>query len=62
MPELIQEEFTAERVAGEAIRFLTDDKLYARTRDELRLVREKLGEPGASGRAADAVLAIASRL
>jgi lipid-A-disaccharide synthase len=62
VPELIQEEFTAERVAEETIRFLTDDALYARTRDELRLVREKLGEPGASGRAADAVLAVASRL
>jgi lipid-A-disaccharide synthase len=61
VPELIQEEFTAERVAGEAIRFLTDAELHARTRDELRLVREKLGEPGASGRAADAVLAVASR-
>src|SRR5204862_2234296 len=28
VPELIQEAFTAERVAGEAIRCLTDDKLY----------------------------------
>ena len=61
VPELIQEGFTAERVAEEAIRFLTDGELYTRTRDELRLVREKLGEPGASGRAADAVLAAASR-
>ena len=61
VPELIQERFTAERVAEEAIRFLTDQELHARTRDELRRVREKLGEPGASGRAADAVLAVASR-
>jgi lipid-A-disaccharide synthase len=59
VPELIQEDFTAERVAAEAVRFLTDAELYARTRDELRRVREKLGGPGASGRAADAVLAVA---
>ena len=59
VPELIQEEFTAERVAAEAVRFLTDEGLRARTRDELRRVREKLGEPGASGRAADAVLTVA---
>ena len=61
VPELIQENFTGERVAEEALRFLTDQDLYARTRDELRRVREKLGEPGASGRAAEAVLAVASR-
>ena len=59
VPELIQEDFTPERVAAETVRFLTDGELHARTRDELRRVREKLGDPGASGRAADAVLAIA---
>ena len=61
VPELIQEDFTGARVADAAIRFLTDAELRARTRDELRRVREKLGGPGASGRAADAVLAV-SRL
>jgi len=61
VPELIQDDFTAERVAQEAVRFLTDQALYARTRDELRGVREKLGEPGASGRAAEAVLAVGLR-
>ena len=59
VPELIQEDFTAQRVAEETVRFLTDRELHARTRDELRRVREKLGEPGASGRAAEAVLAVA---
>lgn len=59
VPELIQEDFTAERVAEEAVRLLTDHDLHRRTRDELRRVREKLGEPGASGRAAEAVLAAA---
>ena len=61
VPELIQENFTAERVAEETIRFLTDRDVHARTRDDLRRVREKLGEPGASGRAAEAVLAVALR-
>ena len=59
VPELIQEDFTAERVAAETVRFLTDGELHARTREELRRVREKLGDRGASGRAADAVLTVA---
>ena len=58
VPELIQEHFTAEHVAAETIRFLTDADLSRRTRDELRQVRERLGEPGASARAAEAVLAV----
>jgi lipid-A-disaccharide synthase len=61
VPELIQEDFTPAAVAREAVRFMTDAALYARTSDELRRVRVKLGEPGASGRAADAVLAVAFR-
>ena len=59
VPELIQENFTAPRVADETTRFLIDQELHMRTRDELRRVKEKLGEPGASGRAAEAVLAVA---
>ena len=61
VPELIQEGFTPDRVAQETVRFLSDQDWYAQTQDELRLVRGKLGEPGASGRAADAVLAVAVR-
>jgi lipid-A-disaccharide synthase len=59
VPELIQDDFTAARVAEEAVRFFTDRELYERTRVALRRVKERLGEPGASGRAADAVLAVA---
>ncbi len=59
VPELIQDGFTAARVADETVRFLTDRELYERTREELRRVRERLGETGASGRAADAVLSVA---
>jgi lipid-A-disaccharide synthase len=59
VPELIQDDFTPARVADETVRLLTDRGLYTRTRDALRRVREKLGGSGASGRAADAVLAVA---
>jgi lipid-A-disaccharide synthase len=59
VPELIQDEFTSERVAEECVRLLTDEQLHRRTREELRRVRERLGGAGASGRAAEAVLAVA---
>jgi lipid-A-disaccharide synthase len=56
VPELIQDGFTPPRVADETVSFLTDRTRHARTREALRRVREQLGSPGASGRAADAVL------
>ena len=59
VPELIQDEFTAGRVAEECVRLLTDEQLRRRTQDELRRVRERLGAAGASGRAAEAVLTVA---
>jgi lipid-A-disaccharide synthase len=62
VPELIQMDFTAERVAHEAIGLLTDADRHARTRDALRDVCQRLGTPGASGRAADAILEVAGRV
>lgn len=59
VPELIQEDFTPERVAAEALRVLTDPAHAASVRRSLREVRGKLGEPGASRRAAAAVLEVA---
>jgi lipid-A-disaccharide synthase len=59
VPELIQTDFTAERTAAEALKFLTDKELYERTREALTHVRQQLGPPGASGRAAQAVLDVA---
>jgi hypothetical protein len=41
------------------IAYLTDPARAGQTRSALREVREKLGRPGASGRAADAVLRVA---
>lgn len=58
VPELVQDDFTPERVAAETVELL-DPARHVRTRDALRDVRERLGGPGASGRAADAVLAVA---
>jgi lipid-A-disaccharide synthase len=59
VPELIQNDFTPERTAAEALKFLTDRDLYERTREALTRVRRQLGEPGASARAAQAVLEVA---
>ena len=59
VPEFLQKAFTPEAVAEEAVRFLTDEAHAARTRAELRVVREKLGGPGASRRAAEQVLDVA---
>lgn len=60
VPELIQDEFTAARTASEVISFLTDKEKYERTREALVRVRKALGAPGASARAADAVLEVAN--
>jgi lipid-A-disaccharide synthase len=61
VPELIQANFTPERVADETIALLTDNDRYTKTRDALRVVCERLGGPGASGRAAAAILEVAVR-
>jgi lipid-A-disaccharide synthase len=57
VPELIQDEATAERLCQEVRRLLTDQRAYHDMKDGLRQVRESLGEPGASRRAAEVVLA-----
>lgn len=54
--ELIQEDCTPEAAAAEVIRMLEDDGYRARMIDRLAEVRRRLGGPGASERAADAVL------
>ncbi len=55
VPELIQGEFTPERVAAEALAFLGDPARLAAMRAALGEVRGRLGPPGASSRAAEAV-------
>ncbi len=61
VPELIQDDFTPDAVARHALDVLTDPAAAERVRAGLRRVRHKLGEPGASRRAAQAVLEVASR-
>ena len=60
VPELIQQDFTADAVAREALAVLTNPSHAARVRGELREVRARLGTPGASQRAARAVLEVAA--
>jgi lipid-A-disaccharide synthase len=55
VPELIQSDFTAPRVAEEALSLLTDPRRAGRMREDLAEVRRRLGEPGASARAAAVV-------
>jgi lipid-A-disaccharide synthase len=62
VPELIQDACTPAAVSHEVVSYLTDAARAEGTRSALREVRAKLGRPGASGRAADAVLAMARRL
>lgn len=56
VPELLQDAFTPDAVADEVVRFLTDVELAGRTRAALADVRERLGTPGASRRAAARIL------
>jgi lipid-A-disaccharide synthase len=61
VPELVQDAFTPEAVAREAISMLTDSDRSARIRAGLAIVRSRLGGPGASRRAAQAIMRVASR-
>ncbi|MFA6029945.1 MAG: lipid-A-disaccharide synthase [Elusimicrobiota bacterium] len=56
VPELIQHEATPERIADAALDLLAEPRRLAALRRELAALREKLGGPGATGRAAAAVL------
>ena len=61
VPELIQDAFTPAAVADQVVAFLTDARSAERTRAALGRVRQRLGSPGASRRAAARILAMASR-
>lgn len=58
VPELIQAEFTPDRVAAETVPLLLDASRAAAMRRDLAGVRERLGAPGATRRAASAILKI----
>jgi lipid-A-disaccharide synthase len=56
VPELIQSDFTPERVAKEVVQLLRDPTAREAMRANLAEVRSRLGPPGAVDRAADAIL------
>jgi len=56
MPEFIQHRASPSRIASAALAFLRDSRAYAAAVDELRTVSAHLGGPGASARAAAAVI------
>jgi lipid-A-disaccharide synthase len=59
VPELLQAEATPDAIAREAVSLLSDDARRAAVRAGFARVRERLGEPGAAGRAAEIVLRLA---
>jgi len=58
VPELVQDAFTPEAVAREAVSMLTDPDRAARIRAGLARVRARLGGPGASRRAAESIMRV----
>ena len=58
VPELIQEMASAENIAEETLKILSNDDLMRTTKLKLKVVREQLGNPGASRRAAELALDI----
>jgi lipid-A-disaccharide synthase len=60
VPELLQDDLNAERVAAETLKIMNDKKLYDSIKDKLRLTREKLGSSGASKKIAHLIKDILS--
>ena len=56
VPELLQFQATPARIAGEALSLLRDSTRREKMKNDLREVAEALGSPGASDRAARAIL------
>lgn len=56
VPELVQEFATAEQIAAEVRKLLDNPDILNEMRRSLREVSERMGKPGASARAAEAVL------
>jgi len=56
VPEFIQQDAHPETIAHEARVFLQSAELQQKMKEEFRQAREKLGEKGASARAAKEVL------
>ena len=59
--ELIQDACTPDAVAREAVELLTNHERVADIKEQLAVVRQRLGGSGASSRAADAIVEVAQR-
>jgi lipid-A-disaccharide synthase len=57
-PEFVQEQATAEQVAGAALELLRDKARRSRVKSKLDSIAASLGEPGAAGRAAAQILGL----
>ncbi len=61
VPELVQDDFTPDRVASEVLNLLHDPNARRTMRAGLAEVRQRLGPPGAVDRAADAIAFLLQR-
>ncbi|MEW5803620.1 MAG: lipid-A-disaccharide synthase [bacterium] len=61
VPELIQYQASPERIASLALNILRDSKRQESMRRELGKIKEKLGDPGSSARAAEVVVEMLGR-
>ena len=57
-PEFIQNDATPENLARTALELLQDESRRAQIKAQLAKIIASLGEPGAAGRAAEAVLSL----
>ena len=62
VPELIQRNLTPEKITRTVLEILRNPSRLTETRKELKKVREKIGEPGASLRAAQSIISLLQRL
>jgi lipid-A-disaccharide synthase len=58
VPELLQRDVNPQRISDEALRILRDPILSRKMAESMKEVRQKLGEPGATQRAARTVLSL----
>ena len=61
VPELLQSQVTGDNIAKEVLAYLHSPELYQKTSQELLQVRQKLGESGATQRAADEVFELLNK-
>ncbi len=58
LPELIQNDVTKDLIYSECKKILSNEGLYSSIKDKLKNIKTKLGTIGASGRAADSIIAM----